>query len=151
MSRTVQTTIELDAPPGVVWAVLTDLDRWVEWNPFATAQGRAEVGERLVVRLTGGAGGRGVTFKPRVTAADPGVRFAWLGSLGPRGLFDGEHSFRLEPLDGGARTRLLHGETFTGVLVALFARTMKGDTGAGFEAMNTALARRVATMTADGG
>lgn len=147
MSHDVRTEIEIPSPPAAVWAVLTDLERWAEWNPFATAQGRARVGERLVVRLTGARGGKGMTFKPRVTAAEPGRRFAWLGRLGVPGLFDGEHSFTLQPLHGGTRTRLVHAESFTGVLVGLLTRMLDGNTAAGFDQLNAALADRVAAVT----
>lgn len=151
MSHNLRTEIEIPAPPAPVWAVLTDLERWAEWNPFATATGRPQVGEKLIVRLTGARGGKGMTFKPRVTAAEPGQRFAWLGRLGVPGLFDGEHSFTLEPLDDGTRTRLVHAESFTGVLVGLFARMLDGNTGAGFDQMNAALADRVAAVTGGAG
>jgi hypothetical protein len=32
--RVYAASVEIDAPPALVWEVLTDLDRYPEWNPF---------------------------------------------------------------------------------------------------------------------
>ena len=108
-------------------------------------EGRPEVGTKLVVHLVGN-GGRGMTFKPTVLAATPGRELRWLGKLGPGGLFDGEHSFVLSANADGT-TRLAHSERFTGVLVAVLKGTTKGS-GAGFEAFNQALKKRVESRPA---
>ncbi len=79
-------------------------------------------------------------FKPKVLAAEPGRELRWLGRLGLPGIFDGEHSFRLEPLPGGG-TRLVQAERFRGLLVGLFGGTLE-KTKAGFEQMNRALKQR---------
>ncbi|MBX0323645.1 SRPBCC domain-containing protein [Halomicroarcula sp. F13] len=138
--KTVTTTIDVDAGPEHVWATLTDFDAYPEWNPFVTAiDGTVAEGERLSVRIEPPEG-RGMGFTPRVTAAVPGERLEWLGKLGVRGLFDGRHEFRLEALDDG-RTRLHHGESFSGLLVGLLLD--EGDIQSGFEAMNETLKARV--------
>ena len=35
--RQLEATTEIDAPPPEVWAVLTDFDRYPDWNPFIRA------------------------------------------------------------------------------------------------------------------
>jgi hypothetical protein len=82
-----------------------------------------------------------MTFHPTVTAVDPERRLAWLGRLLVPGLFDGAHSFTLEPLPDD-RTRLTQSETFRGVLVPWSGGVLQ-RTEAGFAAMNEALRRRV--------
>lgn len=145
--RTVSTTIDINAPTGAVWEALVDLDRYAEWNPFVVeATGVVQVGARLKVRIQP-VGGRAMTFRPTVTSAEPGRRFAWLGRLGNvPGLFDGAHRFELEATRTG--TRLVHAEDFRGVLVPLLARSLDAGTRAGFEAMNAALARRAEHLAA---
>lgn len=145
--RTIETTIDIDAPAAAVWAALTDLDRYAEWNPFVLrASGEVAVGARLTVSIQP-VGGRAMTFRPTVTAADPGRRFAWLGRLwGVPGLFDGAHRFELEARGDG--TRLTHAEDFRGALVPLLAGSLETGSRAGFEAMNTALARRARELAA---
>jgi hypothetical protein len=141
VSTTIETTIDIDATPDTVWATLTDFASYRHWNPFMDrVEGAPEVGTKLVVHMSPN-GGRGMTFKPTVLHAVPGRELRWLGSLGVRGLFDGEHFFILEGRRGGS-TRLTHGEHFAGVLVALMKGTMK-NTEAGFTAFNQALKQRV--------
>ncbi|MCO1659746.1 SRPBCC domain-containing protein [Pseudonocardia humida] len=151
--RILESTITIPAPPMVVWQVLTDLDRYAEWNPFVLeASGTVAVGETLRVRIRP-EGGKAMEFSPTVTAAEPGRRFAWLGRLwGISGLFDGAHRFDLAPAGGEAAgaTRLVHGEDFRGVLVPLVLRSAAAGTQAGFAAMNNALAARVAQIDAQG-
>jgi hypothetical protein len=143
--RTLGTEVEIAAPPDVVWDVLTDLDRYAEWNPFVReAAGRADVGARLEL-LIQPVGGRAMAFRPVVTAAERGRRFAWLGRLwGVPGLFEGAHRFDLSPTATG--TRLVHGEDFRGVLVPVLWRSLETGSLAGFEAMDAALVRRVAAV-----
>ena len=143
---TIETTTTISASPEAVWETLVDFDAYTQWNPFVTAaEGDPEVGERLRIRIAP-PGGRAMTFKPVVTAADPGERLEWLGHLGVRGLFDGRHEFRLSELDDG-RTELVHRETFGGLLVGLLLDEQRIKSG--FRAMNAALKARVeATGTA---
>ena len=140
--RTVTRTVELDAPPEEVWQVLTDTAAHSRWNPFLTElHGNLEVGNRIDVRIAP-PGARPMSFHPTVTDVEPGRKLAWLGRLLVPGLFDGVHSFTLEPLPEG-RTRLVQSETFRGVLVWFSGRLLE-NTGAGFTAMNEALRRQVA-------
>jgi hypothetical protein len=141
--RQITTTRVVDAPTAAVWAALTDFESHAEWDPFITAiEGAPTVGTRLRVRIAA-PGRRAMTLRPRVTVVDSERHFEWLGSVGVRGLFDGRHSFRLEPRPDG-RTLLTHAETFTGILVPLLWRSLEPSTRAGFEAFNDALAQRVA-------
>lgn len=141
MSTRISTRVDIDASPEVVWAVLTDFAAYPEWNPFMDrVTGTPSVGETLVVHMKPN-GGRAMTFKPTVLAATPGRELRWLGKLGVSGLLDGEHSFLLNANTDGT-TRLTHGETFSGVLVALMKRTLANTEG-GFTAFNEALKQRV--------
>ena len=140
MAKTIERSIEIDAPSERVWRVLSDFPAYTDWNPFIREiSGDLAVGARLDVRIAP-KGGRAMRFKPTVTAASPEERFAWFGSLGVRGIFDGAHSFVLQDL-GGGRTSLTQAETFTGVLVPLFEKGLTA-TAAGFEEMNRALKER---------
>ncbi len=140
MSKLITTHLTVDGPVEQVWQTLTNLDGYVDWNPFiTTAAGVVGVGQRLNLRMRP-PGGRAMTFKPWVTAVEEHRYLEWLGRLGMPGLFDGRHSFSLTPLPGG-RTLLQQSETFTGVLIP-FAGSILTATRAGFEAMNEALARK---------
>jgi hypothetical protein len=135
------TSLEIDAPAERLWSILTDFAAYPGWNPLlVSVAGALGVGETLVVKLRA-PNGSVVTLKPQVIALEPGRRFAWRGQLLVPGLFTGEHAFVLEPL-GTARTRFVHEEQFSGVLVPLLRKMLDGGTRASFEAMNRALADR---------
>src|ERR1700761_3913948 len=114
--KTMSATIQIGASPMTVWAVLTDLDSYPDWNPlFREASGQVAVGSRITLRSVHPANGRLMTVKPRITVADPGAELRWTSSLPP--LISGEHSFTRTEADGG--TRLVQAETFSGLLVPL--------------------------------
>lgn len=141
-TRTIATSVDLDAPPARVWDALADGPAYARWNPFVTRlEGTLSVGSRLDVRIAL-PGSRPMSFHPTVTAAEPGRRLAWLGRLVLPGVFDGAHSFALEPLPGGG-TRLTQSETFRGLLVPAAGGILR-RTEAGFAAMHDALRRRLA-------
>lgn len=140
--REIQTSIEIKASAARVWAVLTDLRSFPAWNPFiAEAEGEIREGARLKIRITP-PGGKGMTFKPKVTRVVPERKFSWLGRFLFPGLFDGAHIFEIvDSGDGGVR--FIHREQFSGLLVPLLWRSLDGGTRRGFEAMNAALKQRV--------
>jgi hypothetical protein len=142
--RTIHTEIGIMAPAERVWCVLFDTDRWAEWNPFARASGRFGVGERVAVTLTP-PGKSAMTMHPTIVKLEAGRELRWLGSFGIRGLFDGEHGFRVVPEDVG-RCRFEHFETFTGLLVVPVMWMVGDATRRGFEAMNRALKARAESI-----
>ena len=137
--RRIETSIEIDAPAARVWMLLTDFARMPSWNPFIKSiSGNLEQGARLSVQIAP-PGKSAMRFKPTVLSVRPERELRWLGSLLIRGIFDGEHYFLLEPIADG-RTRLTHGEKFSGLLVGRLSGTFSA-TEAGFGSMNTALKR----------
>ncbi len=141
-----RTEIEIDAPAERVWAVLTDFERFPDWNPFIRSiRGQALVGSRLDV-LLGASGMRPMRFRPTVKAVVPNRELRWLGRLRLPRLFDGEHIFQIEPL-GPTRTRFVQRERFRGLFVPLLARSLNRDARRGFEEMTRALRERVAVLT----
>jgi hypothetical protein len=141
MRHTLRTEVDIAATPDEVWRRLTNFADYPDWNPFITSVlGVAAVGQRLTVRLDP-PGGRGITMRPTVTDVVPGRALEWLGRLGIPGVFDGRHRFELHETPSG--TRLVHGESFHGLLVRPMRGALDGSTRAGFVAMNDALARRV--------
>lgn len=96
-----------------------------------------KTGERLTVfiQLTGG---KGMTFRSTVFVALPNQESRWLGHFLLPGIFDGEHYFQIEAISPG-RVRFIHGEKFSGILVALAKSKLEGETKSGLIAMNQAL------------
>ncbi|GAB3606531.1 hypothetical protein GCM10027413_19400 [Conyzicola nivalis] len=139
----IQTSVDIDAPPERVWTALTDFDAYPEWNPTLTGmRGEVKEGARLTFETDG------MTFTPTVRDVERNRELRWEGHLGVVGIFDGEHSFTLEALPDG-RTRLTQNEQFRGVAVLFVTGMLHGETAPSFHAMNAALRDRVESELPD--
>jgi hypothetical protein len=140
--RQLRSEIVIESSAEGVWQVLTDFDAFPEWNPFISSiSGEASVGARLEVHISPPSG-MGMTFKPRVLSVETHRELRWLGRLLLPGLFDGLHSFVIDPIQEN-RVSFVQGERFTGLLVPLFGLLgVFKATERGFEAMNQALKER---------
>jgi hypothetical protein len=142
--KELRSEIEIGAAPERVWEVLTDFVSFPSWNPFIrSVAGQAATGARLEVRIEP-PGGRAMTFRPTVLAAEPPRELRWLGRLLFPGVFDGEHSFHIEPTGEGG-SRFVQRERFSGALVPLFGTALR-KTEEGFIAMNEALKQRAEVL-----
>jgi hypothetical protein len=135
-----ETRIHIRATAQQIWTVLMDFERYPQWNPFIRQlQGFAEPGQNLRVEVLP-VGGQPMKFKPKVLVVQKVHELRWLGRFLFKGLFDGEHYFRLESVSDGVV--FIHSENFRGLLVPLFRRMLQQQTLAGFSAMNEALRQR---------
>ncbi len=114
-------TIDVEAPPEVVFAVLSDVERWPEWTPSVTRIERLDDGPLAV-------GSRARVRQPKllpavweVTELSEGQGFTWV-TRSPGVLVAARH--RVEPAPGGARATL--SVEFSGILAALVARLTRG-------------------------
>jgi hypothetical protein len=146
MARRLHTEIEIQATPDRVWGTLTDFAAYPDWNPFIVqAAGQLVPDSRLELRMRL-PGRRPTTFRPRVLEAAPAHRLRWLGNLLVPGLFDGDHSFTIEPT-GPDQVRLTQQEEFRGLLAPLILAFIGKPTKEGFQQMNQALKVRVEQPT----
>lgn len=128
-------TVTINAPAHKVWEVLTDLDKYHEWNPaLVEAHGTVVVGSRLRIREASG-----LCFRPTVLVADPHKELQWIGRLLIPGLADGTHSWTLK--EEGGHTVVTQSETFSGILVPILKRFFELDEQ--FKLSNEALKMRV--------
>lgn len=138
----VRTEIEIAAPPAAIWKVLLDFRRYPEWNPFIVRiAGEAKVGSALEMTLSLPDSNREREVSPRLLRCDAEQELRWLDHLWMKGLFDGEHFFRLEPRSDGT-TRVVHGEDFHGIFLRFMLKQVTEQTR-GFVYMNQALKKRV--------
>jgi hypothetical protein len=137
MAKYVKTSITINASREKIWKVLTDFENYREWNSFIkSVTGEVKVGNQIEIKL------QGMTFKPVVLIFNKNTELKWLGHLWFKGLFDGEHKFKLTD-NGNGTTNFEQSENFSGILVELFAKSLDKDTKNGFEQMNKALKVRV--------
>jgi hypothetical protein len=144
--KEIHTEIEINAPADKVWRVLTAFADFPEWNPFVRrVEGEVSVGARLDVYIQP-SGGKGMSFRPTILVAEPNRELRWLGRLWLPGIFDGEHSFSIEPL-GEVCVRFIQRERFKGLLLPILWKMVDGDIQRGFNEMNQALKVRAESAT----
>ena len=112
------TTVQIDASPEAIWAILTDAQGWPEWEPNCTGvDGKIAVGEKLTIhtKLSDRA------FPANVAVMEAPTLMVWSWAM-PLGMFKGERTFRLTPKDGG--TQVYCGEEFSGWMLFAFGKTV---------------------------
>jgi hypothetical protein len=138
--HTYETEITIDAPPSEVWKHFIDVERHDEWSTHFKLRGTPVVGgpARIEFSLFGRPTGANVEY----LKVDEPYELRWHG--GPKGIAYGSHFCILEPLDGGTRTRVRHGESFTGILAPFVVRLLKIERGGpSYSGFNEELRRRV--------
>jgi hypothetical protein len=134
------TQTEINASPEQVWQILMDFAGYGKWNPFLYRV----IGEPIMgsqVRIYFKSFGRETQLKCAVVTLEPNRALRWKWHLFLPGLYGGEHSFSIEPLDGD-RVRFINREIFSGLLVPLFSKSIDTSSRQGFEAMDQALKAR---------
>lgn len=135
------TEIEINSSVREIWDVLMDVGSYSQWNPFMRIQGVLKTGERINVKIQP-SGTKGMSFRPKVLKLSEQHELRWIGRLGVPGIFDGEHSFELKPIDS-QHTLFVQREVFNGILVPFATRSLDKDSKRGFMEMNVALKKRV--------
>jgi hypothetical protein len=137
----ISSEIEISASAEKVWQVLTDFDSFPEWNPFIKMiEGNIEVGEKFKVFLKL-PDSKSMTFRPKCLKAEQKKELRWIGHMIIPGLFDGEHSFIIEPVEDN-KVRFIQKELFRGIFTPLIMKSIGEKTQQGFEEMNRALKER---------
>ena len=96
-----RTTFAVEAPVERVWEVLTDFDRWAEWNPSVPSiEGEPRVGSTVTLTLAM-PGRPSAKVKAALTEVVPERRLVWDGTVGPKWLFAGHREFLIEPQPDG--------------------------------------------------
>jgi carbon monoxide dehydrogenase subunit G len=109
-------SVDVQAPPSAVWAVMSDVERWHEWTASITSVTRLDPGPLAV-------GARAHVRQPKLRPADfivtdfeSGRQFTWV-THSPGIIATASHS--VEPIPGGTRARL--SVQYDGLLAAAVA------------------------------
>lgn len=107
----------VNAPVETVWAVLSDFERWPDWNEAVAGMrlgGPVEAGTTFVWRAGG------TKIASRLEEVVPPARLAWTGkTMGIRAV----HVWRLTPQGEGTHVRTE--ESFDGLIVRLLPGLMR--------------------------
>lgn len=136
MSTTITTSIYIQATAKDVWTALTQFEAYNRWNPFIKEiSGVLVKGQKLNVTIDN------MSFKPTILNVEMNTSLEWIGHLIMPNIFDGKHMFQIIKHENGLMFK--QSECFSGILVPLFKKKIKGDILHQFNAMNKALKQYV--------
>lgn len=117
--KAVEAEIEIEAPPSVVWQILTDQKQLVDGGlGIVELTGDMSLGGKMQLRAE--IDPKRV-FKLKVADFQPEKQMVWVGGM-PFGLFTGARTFTLRPLSHGTHFHMR--ETFTGALSGMIWKAM---------------------------
>jgi hypothetical protein len=143
--KKIRTEVIIQADSDEVWSVLTQFEKYIEWNPFIHITGDPGLGNVLENKMFLDENEKAQIFTPTITHWEDGKRFAWLGSLFIPGIFDGEHYFEVHQLTA-SRVKVIQGENFSGLLSSLVFWMIGKKTKSAFTRMNSALKLRAESI-----
>jgi hypothetical protein len=142
--KEVYSEIQINASASVVWGILTDFEKFGEWNPFITEiSGTLKEGSELRIFIEP-PNSNGMEFKPTLKKVETEKKIQWLGKVWIPKLFDGEHRWIINQIDD-SNVLFIQKERFTGIFVPFFSKLLK-NTKSGFEMMNQNLKQRAEEM-----
>lgn len=137
MKKVIKTQIEINASAETIWTLLTNFSDYQQWNPFIKKiSGTLKNGEKLEVHIFPPNGNK-MVFKPTLLEVKHCQSIRWLGTLGIKGIFDGQHEFIIEKVNEN-KCIFHHNEYFSGILIPFFGQLLI-KTERGFTRMNEAL------------
>lgn len=132
--------VEVDAPAEVVWSVLTDFDRYGDWNPFIT-RCRADLTVGAPIEMTvGQLAPRPIRMREWIRSVTPGREFTYSMKPIPLGALRSKRSHSLTSLPGD-RTRYESHFELDGWLSPLVRLLFGRGFARGFPGMTTAAGR----------
>jgi uncharacterized protein YndB with AHSA1/START domain len=140
MSFVIDHEFEIAAPAEIVWEVLTDFQRYGEWNPFCVECATTLTpGDpiRMQVNLTG----KPQRVEEVIESCTPGQGFAYHMKPIPLGALSSQRTHRIEPVTATTSRYYSHFELkgwLKPLVVAIFGKGMR----AGFGGMSEGVKQR---------
>ena len=136
-----KTSLDINAPAGRVWQILTSFDRYREWNPqIPRAAGKAEEGTQITLRLAL-PGRPAMDLAATIEQAKANQLLSWRGHLLAPWFFEGYREFAIQDV-GPNRVSVTHVEDVHGLFAPLFLLIMGGPIARSQQALNEALRMR---------
>jgi uncharacterized protein YndB with AHSA1/START domain len=136
--------VAIGASPEQVFDVLTDLERYADWNPWiCEAKGAATEGNVVQVAAKLG-GGKAMRVSHRILTSQRPRHFRWCDMGWFTAFAYGERARFLEPASGGARYRVEL--RITGIAAPLVSVVYGRALAAGLKAETEALKRRAESL-----
>jgi hypothetical protein len=134
--KEIRGSIDIDAPMGRVWQIVTDLKSYPKWNPWITrADGESSVGSKVAVTIKA-PGRKDTNFVSEVLKVQPNQEIHMSGAV-IKGMLRSDHLFKFEAM-GEGKTRVFQSVEFTGAMSPMIGGLVR-DQQKGLELMNEAL------------
>ena len=134
----ITTEVDVAAPPEKVWAVLSNVAEWPKWSPIIKdAKGSAKLGEALEITMAGEGGAEGPRYKPTITELKAPNLLRWRAHMGSGFIFTNDKVLELKETSSG--TKLIHTETFQGLMAPIICTQMEENVPPMLNKMNIAL------------
>lgn len=149
MSFVIDYSFDMDAPPEVVWEVITDLDRYGQWNPFVhECRSTLKPGDPIHMLVQIGSG----TRRQEEVMRDyrEGEGFAYCMKPVPFGVLSSFRSHKIEALDGGRSRYHSHFE-LNGWLAPVVRGILGSKLDAGFGGMSRGVRDRAEALARERG
>lgn len=141
IKKEIKSEITINSTPKIVWEYLTNFAMYAEWNPFIlSVSGELKELAKLKIKIKP-YNSAPMNFNPTILKVETDKEIRWIGRLFIKGLFDGEHYFKL--IDNGNKTTLIQGETFSGIFIPLMKNMIEVKTLTGFKLMNEQLKKLI--------
>ena len=140
--------IKINAPAEVVWRVLTDFERYPDWNPFTVrAKSTLRIGEPVILYIPRGKSMMKQTFVLEVF--DPPNEIAWrLPKMLHTEVFNAYRTQKITPMDTGACTYQTS-DTFDGWIAGKLFKSQSDWVRKNFGKLASALKERSEAQFAD--
>ncbi len=136
-----KSTIEIAASAEKVWKVLTDFDRYGEWNPqIPVAKGTIEEGAEIEIKLAL-PGRPAMNLSAKIEQAQENALLSWRGHLLAPWFFEGYREFAIQQT-APDRVSVTHIEDVHGAFAPVFALVMGKPVEKSQLALNDALRSR---------
>ena len=133
----IHTDIVIDAPPDVVWSVLTDTVSYNDWAAFLVGiHGEIKDGSTITVDFQLDSSKTKLTTLDHTISVADGTEFFW-AEKGPGGIRDNHH-FCVEPLEAG-KTRFVQTDEIIGGITFLMGGRLAKIYLEGYQAFNRGL------------
>ena len=136
LMKEIKGSIDIDAPLGRVWQVVTDLKSYPKWNPWITrADGESDVGSKVAVTIKA-PGRKDTNFISEVLKVQTNQEIHMSGAV-IKGMLRSDHLFKFETI-GEGKTRVFQSVAFTGALSPMIGGLAR-DQQKGLDLMNEAM------------
>ncbi len=136
-----KSSFEIAASAERVWKVLTDLDRYGEWNPqIPVAKGTVKEGAEIKIKLAL-PGRPAINLSATIEQAQENALFSWRGHLLAPWFFEGYREFAIQQT-APERVTVTHVEDVHGAFAPVFSLVMGKPVEKSQLALNDALRSR---------